>query len=127
MGIEKFNLSAMKEDKHLKDLLQHHLMEETSAGFTESLMQRINVASASGAYTRSIWQDKLFKIIVSTFIFISILLLLLSMPLEKIAMSFDWKLALPPAFSWQLIQFLLVFWVVMIVNRVLSARRQKEA
>lgn len=116
----------MKEDKHLKELLQNNLMEETSASFTESLMQRINVASASGAYTRSLWQDKLFKIVATTFIFISILLLLLNIPLEKITMSFDWKLELPSALSLQIIQFLLVFWIVMIVNKVLSARKQKE-
>lgn len=117
----------MKEDKHLKELLQKNLVEETSAGFTENLMQRINIASASGAYTRSIWQDKLFKIIAATFISISILLLLLNIPFKKITMSFDWKLELPSALSLQLIQFLLVFWIVMILNQVLSARKHKEA
>ena len=117
----------MKEDKHLKELLQHNLVKETSAGFTESLMQRINVASASAAYTRSLWQDKLFKIIAATFISISILLLLLNMPFRKITLSFDWKLALPSALSLQLIQFLLVFWIVMVVNKLLSGSRHKEA
>lgn len=117
----------MKEDKHLKELLQNNLVEETSAGFTESLMQRINMASASGAYTRSLWQDKLFKVIAATFFSISIVLLSLNIPLQKIAISFDWKLELPSALSLQMIQFLLVFWIVMIVNQVLSARKQKEA
>ena len=117
----------MKEDKHLKELLQHNLIEETSVGFTESLMQRINVASAAEEYTRSLWQDKLFKIIAATFIFISILLLLLNIPFGKIALSFDWKLSLPSAFSLPIIQFLLVFWIVMIVNKVFSGRRLKEA
>lgn len=118
---------GMKEDKHLKELLQHSLMEETSADFTDNLMQRINMASASEAYTRSLWQDKLFKIIAATFIFISILLLVLNIPLDKITQSFDWKPELPSALSWQIIQFLLVFWIVMILNRVLLARKQKEA
>ena len=116
----------MKEDKHLKELLQHNLMEETSAGFTESLMQQINVASASMAYTHSLWQDKLFKIIAASFIFISILLLLLNIPFKKIALSFDLKLALPSDFSFQIIQFLLVFWIVMIANQVLLRRKPKE-
>ena len=116
----------MKEDKDLKELLQHNLMEETSLGFTDGLMQRINVASASEAYTRSLWQDKLFKIIAASFIFISILLLLLNIPFRKIALSFDWKLELPSAFSLQIIQFLLVFWIVMIVNHVLLGRKHKE-
>ena len=116
----------MKDDKSLKELLQHNLMEETSSGFTESLMQRINVASAAGEYTRSLWQDKLFKIIAATFIFISILLLILNIPFKKITISFDWKLELPSASSLQIIQFLLVFWIVMIVNQVLSERKQKE-
>ena len=116
----------MEEDKHLKELLQNNLVEETSAGFTESLMQRISVASVSGAYTRSLWQDKLFKIIASTFIFISILLLLFNIPLKKITLCFDWKLELPSARSLQMVQFLLVFWIVMILNQVFSARKQKE-
>jgi hypothetical protein len=117
----------MKEDKHLKELLQNNLVEETSAGFTESLMQRINVVAASEAYTRSLRHDKLFKAIAATFIFISILLLILNIPMQKMTISFDWKLALPSAFSWQIIQFLLVFWIVMIVNKVLSGRRHEEA
>jgi hypothetical protein len=113
----------MKEDKHLKKLLQHTLLDETSAGFTESLMQRINVASAATEYTRSLWQDKLFKIIAATFISISILLLLLNIPFNKITLTFDWQLTLPSALSLQIIQFLLVFWIVMIVNKVLSAKK----
>ena len=117
----------MKEDKSLKELLQNNLMEETSAGFTERSMQRINMVSASEAYTHSIWQDKLFKIIAATFISISILLLLLNIPFQKITLSFDWKLALPSALSLQIIQFLLVFWIVMIVNQVHSERKRKEA
>ena len=116
----------MKEDKHLKELLQHNLMEETSEGFTDSLVQRINLASASRAYTRSLWQDKVFKMIAASFIFISILLLLLNIPFEKIDMFFDWKLVFPSAFSLQIIQFLLVFWIVMTANKVVSARKHKE-
>lgn len=116
----------MKEDKLLKELLQQGLMEETSASFTERLMQRINTASASEEYIHSLWQDKLFKTIAAAFIFISILLLVLNIPFRRITISFDWKLALPSAFSLQIIQFLLVFWTVMIVNQVLSARKQKE-
>lgn len=116
----------MKEDKLLKELLQHGLMEETSASFTETLMQRINKASAPEAYPRSLWQDKLFKTIAATFIFISIFLLILNIPFRKITISFDSKLELPSAFSLQIIQFLLVFWIVMTVNQVLSARKQKE-
>ena len=115
----------MKEDKHLKELLQNNLIEETSADFTERLMERINVASASEAYTRSLWQDKLLKIIAATFIFISILLLVLNIPFRKITLSFDWKMEFPSALSLQIIQFLLVFWLVMIVNKVLFARKQQ--
>jgi len=117
----------MKEDELLKELLQNNLMEETSAGFTDGLMQRINIASSSTSYTRSIRQDKFFKIIAATFIFISILLLLMTLPLKKIDLSFDWNLELPPALSLQLIQFLLVFWTVMIVNQVIVRRKHKEA
>jgi len=117
----------MQEDKVLKELLQNSLAEETSDGFTDGLMHRINIASASAAYTHSIWQARLFKIIAATFIFISILLLLLSIPLQKITLSFDWKLELPSALSLQIIQFLLVFWIVMIVNQVVTGRKQKEA
>lgn len=113
----------MKEDQLLKELLQNNLMEETSAGFTDGLMQRINIASSSASYTRSIWQDKFFKIIAVTFIFISILLLFMTIPLKKITVSFDWNLELPPALSLQLIQFLLVFWTVMIVNQVIVRRK----
>ena len=116
----------MKEDTPLKELLQHSLMEETSSGFTESLMERINMASASEAYTHSLWQDKLFRIIAASFIFISILLLILNIPLEKIAIFFDWNLELPSAFFLQIIQFLVVFWIVMIANQVLLARKHKE-
>ena len=117
----------MQEDKVLKELLQNSLAEETSDGFTDGLMHRINIASASASYTHSIWQARLFKIIAATFIFISILLLLLSIPLQKITLSFDWKLELPSALSLQIIQFLLVFWIVMIVNQVVMGRKQKEA
>ena len=115
----------MKEDKPLKELLQHNLMEETSAGFTERLMQRINMASASEAYTRSIWQDKLFKIIAASFIFISLLLLLLNIPFDKVTISFDWKSELPSASFLQIIQFLLVFWIAMIVNQLLSGAERR--
>ena len=116
----------MKEDRDLKELLQNNLMEETSGGFTESVMQRINVASVSAAYTRSLWQDKLFRVLAVAFISISILLLLLNLPLQKISVSFEWHPELPSAFSLQIIQFLLVFWIVMIASKVVSARKYKE-
>jgi hypothetical protein len=117
----------MKEDQLLKELLQNNLMEETSAGFTDGLMQRINIASSSASYTRSIWQDKFLKIIAAAFIFVSVLLLLMTLPLKKITLSFDWKLELPPALSLQLIQFLLVFWTVMLVNQLVVRRKPKAA
>ena len=74
----------MKEDQLLKELLQNNLMEETSTGFTDGIMQRIKMASSSASYTRSIWQDKFFKIIAAAFIFVSVLLLLMTLPLKKI-------------------------------------------
>ncbi|MGN6617509.1 MAG: hypothetical protein ACTHJ5_10065 [Ilyomonas sp.] len=117
----------MKEDKNLKELLQNNLMEETSAGFTEKLMQRINIASTTGAYTRSLWEDKLFKVIAAAFTIISILLLLLNIPFGRIVISFNWKFEMPSALSLQIIQFLFAFWIVMIVNQLLLGRKQKEA
>lgn len=117
----------MKEDQLLKQLLQNNLIEETSADFTDVLMQRINIASSSASYTRSIWQDKFFKIIAASFILVSVLLLLMTLPLKKITLSFDWNLELPAALSLQLIQFLLVFWIVMLANQVVMKRKPKEA
>ena len=117
----------MKQDQLLKELLQNNLMEDTSAGFTDGIMRRINMASSSASYTRSIWQDKFFKIIATAFIFISVLLLIMTLPLKNIALSFDWHLELPPALSLQLIQFLLVFWIVMLVNQVVIRSKPKAA
>lgn len=117
----------MKEDKDLKELLQNNLIEETSADFTKKLMQRIKVTSVVNEYTHSLWQDKVFKTIAAAFIIVSMLLLLLNMPLKKLAMSFYWKLEIPSALSLQIIQFLLAFWVVMIINQVLLRRKQRNS
>jgi hypothetical protein len=116
----------MNEDKQLKKLVQNNLMEETSADFATKLMQRITAASVSEVYTGFLWKDKLFRIIAATFISVGILLLLLNLYLGNITMSFDIKLELSPAFSLQTIQFLFVFWVVMIVNLVVSGKKEKH-
>lgn len=117
----------MKEDKYLKELLQNNLVEETSADFMDKLMQRIELNSVVNEYTNSLWQDKFFKTIAATFIIISLLLLFLNLPLEKIKLSFEWKLELPSTLPLQIIQFLLVFWIVMIMNQLFLRRRPKEA
>ncbi len=111
----------MQEDKNLKEMLLKWGVEETSPGFTATVMNSIEAASATKQYKQPLLNNKLKQIFVLAFLFLSLALFAISIYMKPADLPF--VLSIPKIkfeYFTNTLTFLLIFWIFMISNHWLN-------
>ena len=113
----------MQEDKNLKKILQEYAFEETSSTFANSVMQQINIGTT-----------KQIKPLLNPFI-LSLLKIVFSLSTITLIICFLFLRThkfhpvlffnLNNEIYQQLFSFLIVFWIMMLVNTWWNSRQKK--
>lgn len=98
----------MQEDKKLKELLAKHAIEETPVDFTDKIMRRIE---STNSQTQFVLHPRM-KLFALSFIVVCMLLLLMSNKNQSFQVNTD----IPSEYVLQIIRFLVIFWIVMLIN-----------
>jgi hypothetical protein len=106
----------MQEDKKLKELLMKYAVEETPENFTDTVMQRIEAMAAVKTHTISLAKNKFLKILLIAFVLVCAVLLILSIFKKGVQLPIYFSLKLPAEYFFQVVFFLIAFWVVMFIN-----------
>lgn len=106
----------MQEDKNLKELLTKWGMETPSADFTSSVMQRVTAAYHSTKPAMPLLKQKIPQLLLAMFLLVCIALLALSCTIAAAALPFHFTVQLPAKSISQSLSFLLVFWIVVLLN-----------
>ncbi|WP_018612275.1 hypothetical protein [Segetibacter koreensis] len=112
----------MLEDKKLKELLREYAMEETSADFTNIVMSRLQCADL-WQKTVPLFKLRLPQMLAALFAAICGALLLLSFFIQSTQLPVHFSVKLPENYFSQIISFLIVFWIVMLVNQLLQRKK----
>src|SRR5437879_1933034 len=113
----------MQEDKKLKELLIKHIVEETSAEFTNTVMQRIQSGAAVKAYAKPLLKQKLLKTLIIAFILVCVVLLTLTIFMQDAQLPFLFSVKLTAKCFSQTISFLIAFWLVMLINQLWDKKK----
>lgn len=108
----------MEEEKEIKALLQQLAMEETNDDFTFSVMQRIEALETVQPHVVPLLRQRLIQVLSGVFASIVVALLVWCAFGQPIVFSFHFTLAIPTNYISQLVSFVVVFWLVMLVNLV---------
>ena len=105
----------MQEDKNIKELLQKWGVENTSADFTSHVMQRITSAYIYNTPAQPLFKQRLPQILLCMFILVCIVLFALCFT-TPVTLPFQFTIKLPANYLSQGISFILIFWIVMLLN-----------
>lgn len=110
----------MQEDKKMKELLMKFAADNPPADFTGKVMQRVNLVHTYQTQSKPLLNQSILQVLLGVFVIICVVLLALSftMPATTLALQLDVKL--PARYFTQGIQFLMVFWVVVLFNVVVK-------
>ena len=112
----------MNEDKNLKEILMNFTVQETSAGFTNDIMKRVEATVTASQNVPVIKQKPLQKLMIA-FGVICILLFALCIFIQPVKLPFHFNIILLLSYCMQVIYFLIVFWLVMLVNQLWNRKR----
>ncbi len=116
----------MQEDKKLQELLQQYAMENVATDFTQNIMQRIEANMAAKQVAKPLLNAKLLRVLGGVFVLVLGVLLILCFKSQFATLPLSSIVALPENYISQLVQFIIVFWVVMLIN-VFYQQRSKQA
>lgn len=112
----------MQEDKNLKQILIKFAGEDTSADFTNRVMKEVETA-ASQKQNISFLKRRPLQIVLFLFGSICLLLLIACDFTQPFELPFRFALQLSQSYYLQAIDFLIIFWMVMLANRLWSRRQ----
>ena len=106
----------MQEDKKLKELLMKYAVEETPENFTGTVMQQIESMAAAKTHTASLVKYNLLKVLFIAFFLVCAVLFMMSIFIKGVQVPIYFSLKLPVEYFFQVIFFLISFWIVMLLN-----------
>jgi len=105
----------MEQDKDLKILLKEYAFEETSSTFNNSVMQRIE-AAVSAKQSKPLLNAFILKTLTATFIIVALTVIICLVYLPSNNLPFNLSFALNNSIYNQLFSFIIVFWIMMLIN-----------
>jgi hypothetical protein len=116
----------IEKDTKFQALLQQLAMEETPADFTQNIMERVEASAIAKSRQVPLLKTKLMQVLVGIFVLVFVSLLVVCISNQPIVFPFHFTVELPYSYVTQLTSFLIVFWVVMLINQ-LYQRKEKHA
>ncbi len=119
----------MHDDKNFKELLSKGALEETSKGFTDEIMRRIEAAPVSETSHQPLINHKIKLAFIIVFVTVLSALIALSIFIPPSNLPFDFWIKIPSvrlADFYNLVYFIMAFWFVMFLNHHLNKRNLRN-
>jgi hypothetical protein len=111
----------MQEDENIKSLLQAYGIEETSSTFNNNVMQKITAASFKKE-TEPLLNIFILKLLKIAFFIIAVLIVLCVCFIPSNNFRVEFAVNLNSNIYGQLFSFIIVFWVMMLINLLWNKR-----